>query len=74
MNDMNLVSVTPTLDLEIKQNTIKAQIISRLTELQLNDQNYKTNIIIKLIIAFDNPNFAPNICNIISIGLLVMIP
>lgn len=43
MNDMNLVSVTPTLDLEIKQNTIKAQIISRLTELKLSDQKYKVN-------------------------------
>ena len=50
MNDMNLVSVTPTLDLEIKQNTIKAQIISRLTELQLNDQKYKVNPDIILLV------------------------
>jgi len=50
MNEMNLVSVTPTLDLEIKQNTIKAQIISRLTELQLNDQKYKVNPDIILLV------------------------
>ena len=40
---MDLVSVTPTLALEIKQNNIKAKIITRLTELKLNDQRYKTN-------------------------------
>ncbi len=43
MNDTNLVSVTPTLALEIKQNDIKAKIITRLAELKLNDQRYKTN-------------------------------
>jgi hypothetical protein len=43
MNEMNLVSVTPALDLEIKQNSIKAQIITRLTELKLNEQRFKVN-------------------------------
>jgi len=50
MNDMNLVSVTPALDLEIKQNSIKENIISRLTELKLNDQKYKVNPDIILLV------------------------
>jgi hypothetical protein len=47
---MELVSVTPTLDLEIKQNAIKAKIITRLTELQLNDPKYKVNPDIILLV------------------------
>ena len=40
---MDLVSITPSLDLEIKQNEIKAKIVSRLTELKLIDAKYKSN-------------------------------
>ena len=40
---MDLVSVTPSLAVEIKQNEIKTQIVSRLTELKLIEQKYKVN-------------------------------
>jgi hypothetical protein len=40
---MEHVSITPSLDLEIRQNEIKAKIVSRLTELKLNDAKYKSN-------------------------------
>jgi hypothetical protein len=43
MSNITLVSVTPSLDLEIKQNEIKAKIITRLTELKLSEDRYKTN-------------------------------
>jgi hypothetical protein len=40
---MEHVSITPSLDLEIRQNEIKSKIVSRLTELKLNDAKYKSN-------------------------------
>jgi hypothetical protein len=42
-DNMDLISITPTLALEIKQNEIITKIVNRLTELKLNDQRFKLN-------------------------------
>lgn len=47
---MEHVSITPSLDLEIKQNAVKTQIVTRLTELKLIDQKYKVNPDIILLV------------------------
>jgi hypothetical protein len=47
---MDLVTITPSLELEIKQNEVKSKVIARLTELKLNDQKYKTNPDIILLV------------------------
>lgn len=47
---MDLVTVTPSLALEICNNEIKSKIVSRLTELKLNDAKYKTNPDIILLV------------------------
>jgi len=49
-NNLDLISVTPSLAIEIKQNEIKDKIIARLTELKLIDQKYKMNNDILLLI------------------------
>jgi hypothetical protein len=50
MSTLNLVSVTPSLDLEIKSNDVKSKIVSRLTELKLIDTKYKVNPDIILLV------------------------
>jgi hypothetical protein len=47
---MDLVTITPSLELEIRQNEIKAKVVSRLTELKLIDTKYKTNPDIILLV------------------------
>lgn len=47
---MDRVSITPSLDLEIKQNEIKSKVVARLTDLKLIDTKYKTNPDIILLV------------------------
>jgi hypothetical protein len=50
MSNLNLVSVTPILSVEIKKTEIKDKVIERLTELKLVDAKYKNNSDILLLI------------------------
>jgi hypothetical protein len=47
---MDRVTITPSLDLEIRQNEIKTKIIDRLTELRLIDVKYRSNPDIILLV------------------------
>jgi hypothetical protein len=51
MSNLDLVSITPSLGIEIKQNEITKKIIERLTELGLNDQKYKNSTDVILLVA-----------------------
>jgi hypothetical protein len=51
MSDLSLIAITPNLSLEIKQNEIKTKIITRLTELKLNDPKYKMSQDVLLLVA-----------------------
>jgi hypothetical protein len=48
---LDLISITPNLANEIKQNEIKAKIIGRLTELKLIDAKYKLSTDVLLLVA-----------------------
>lgn len=50
MSDLSIISVTPNLALDIKRIEIVEKIISRLTELKLNDAKYKNSADILLLI------------------------
>jgi hypothetical protein len=50
MSNLDLIAITPSLAIEIKQNEIKAKIVERLTELKLIDGKYKMNNDILLLI------------------------
>lgn len=47
---MDRVTITPSLELEIRQNEIKTKIIDRLTELRLLDVKYRSNPDIILLV------------------------
>ena len=47
---LDLVSITPSLALEIKQNEIKLKIINRLNDLKLIDPKYRTSQDIVLLV------------------------
>ena len=51
MSNLDLVSITPSLGIEIKQNEITKRIIERLTELGLNDPKYKNSTDVILLVA-----------------------
>ena len=51
MTELSIVSVTPSLGIEIKQNEITKKIIERLTELGLNDPKYKNSTDVILLVA-----------------------
>jgi hypothetical protein len=50
MSNLDLIAITPNLSLEIKQNEIKAKIISRLTELKLVDPKFKNSQDVLLLV------------------------
>lgn len=50
MNDLSIVSVTPSLATEVKTQEIKTKIISRLTELKVIDAKFKTNPDVLLLV------------------------
>lgn len=47
---LELISITPNLAIEIKQNEIKTKIIARLTELKLIDPKYKLSTDVLLLV------------------------
>lgn len=47
---LELISVTPSLAIEIRQNEIKVKIVERLTQLKLLDAKYKLNQDVLLLI------------------------
>lgn len=50
MSNLDLVSITPSLGVEIKKNEIKKKIIERLNELGLCDSKYKISTDVILLI------------------------
>jgi hypothetical protein len=50
MSNLDLVSITPSLGVEIKKNEIKKKIIERLNELGLCDQKFKISTDVILLI------------------------
>ena len=50
MSNLDLVSVTPNLALDIKKTEIKDKVIARLTELKLADTKYKNSSDILLLV------------------------
>ncbi len=50
MSNLELVSITPSLALEVKTNEIKTKIIERIVELKLTDSKYKLSQDVLLLV------------------------
>lgn len=50
MSNLELVSITPSLALEVKTNEIKTKIIDRIVELKLTDSRYKLSQDVLLLV------------------------